>query len=214
MTRMRWMLIGLMVLVPALAAEAPPRDGDWVELINGEDLDGWHLRHPDGKNAWVVEDGVLVNTERGTDFISDESFGSCQVWVEFMVPQGSNSGVYLQGRYEVQIADTHGHDLGMGSCGAVYSKAVPSEDAAKPAGEWQTFHITFQSAQLNADGEVTRQARITVVHNGVTVVDDVEINSPTGGQIDNDHGKPGPIMIQGDHGPIQYRRIAVLPMED
>lgn len=210
--RIAWWGLAAAVALPLWAAQQPaPGTGPgWRQLFNGRDLSGWHLRHADGKNAWTVQDGVLVNTERATDFVTDASFGSCELYVEFMVPQGSNSGVYLQGRYEVQIADTAGVDPpNMGCCGAVYSKAVPSENAARPAGEWQTFHITFHSAKLDAEGKVTEQARITVVHNGKTVVDNVTVDSPTGGQLDNDHGKPGPILIQGDHGPIHYRRIAL-----
>jgi hypothetical protein len=203
--------------MPATAGQRAParpwlQRSQAVRLFNGKDLTGWKLRHSGGKNAWTAANGVLSNAEPSTDLVSDRQFGDCNLHVEFNVPKGGNSGVYLQGRYEVQVADSYGQAPGTGTCGAIYSKIVPLRDAGKPAGAWQTYDVRFIQARLGADGKVTQHAVITVLQNGVKIVDAKEIDGVTGGALDDKEGTPGPILLQGDHTAVQYRNITITPV--
>jgi hypothetical protein len=196
----------------ANVALPPLTDDGWAYLFNNRDLSGWYLRHPDGVQSWSVEEGALVNAGRGTDIYSDVRLTDCELHIEFSVPKGSNSGVYLQGRYEVQVHDTFGGGVSPGMCGAIYGQAAPSQNVCKPPGEWQTFDITFRGARPSLDGGLASHARITVVQNGVTVIDDVELTSVTGGAMDANETRAHGIMLQGDHGPVRYRNIRVRPL--
>jgi len=196
----------------ALAAE---RAG-WIRLFNGKDVTGWQLRNPRGRQSWSVVEGVLYNEtshdKPGTDLCTVEKFGDCELHIEFNVPKGGNSGVYLQGRYEVQVADSFGQGLSKGMCGAIYGKIAPSENACKAPGRWQTYDIIFRQARVNEAGEVVQKARITVRQNGKRIIDDEEIDGVTGAAIDSKEGTPGPLMLQGDHSSIQYRDILIRPV--
>lgn len=187
-----------------------------IRLFNGKNLTGWKLRNPEGRQSWSVVDGVLDNEtthgKGGTDLVTVKKFGDCFLHIEFNVPKGGNSGVYLQGWYEVQVADSFGRGLSGGMCGAIYGKAVPSLNACKPAGEWQSFGITFRQARLNKAGEVTEKARITVVQNGKKIIDDKEMDGKTGGALPGKEGTRGPLMLQGNHSSIQYRNIVIRPL--
>ena len=121
--------------------------------------------------------------------------------VEFRYPKGSNSGVYLRGRYEVQIADSKGKEPLPGELGGVYGFISPSEQVAKDPGEWQTYDITLIGRM------------ITVIANGVPIISNQEIPGITGGALDSKEGEPGPLLLQGDHGPIEYRNIVLTPMK-
>ncbi len=202
-------LVACFLAGASLAAEK----GDWISLFNGKNLDGWVLRNPNGRQSWSVVDGVLhnesSNDNRGTDLVTVEKFGDCELHIEFKVPKGGNSGVYLQGRYEVQVGDSFGQGLNKGMCGAIYDKIVPTVNACKPPGEWQRFAITFRQARLDASGNVVKKARITVVQNGNKIIDDKEIEGVTGGALDKQEGKPGPLMVQGDHSSVDYRNIRI-----
>jgi len=198
-------------------AQTPRADADtkgWISLFDGKTLAGWKLRHEGGKNAWSAENGVLKNAEAGTDFVTERKFGDFDLHIEFAVPKGSNSGVYLQGRYEIQIADTYRQPPSHGGCGAVYSKILPTENVAKPADDWQAFDISFRQARRGPDGKVTEKALVTLVWNGIRVIDRKEIDGITGGALDDAEGTPGPLMLQGDHGPILYRNIRIRPAVD
>lgn len=201
------------VLLWGLPATAQSRMGEegWISLFNGQDLSGWHARH-EGANNWKAEDGILNNTAAGVDLVTDEVFWDFELHIEFLVPRGSNSGVYLQGRYEIQVDDAYGAKPDSHRCGGIYGRITPSQNAARPAGEWQTFDVEFYSARLDASGKVVRKARVTVRHNGVLIIDNAEIDGVTGGALDGREGLPGPIMLQGDHGPIQYRNIRIRPL--
>jgi hypothetical protein len=204
--------LALLLTYGVSAAALPvPEAGGWIPLIQADSTAGWHLRH-EGNNGWKVENGALANTPPSTDLLTDEVFTDFELLVEFLVPPGSNSGVYLQGRYEVQIDDAYGRDPHGGMCGAIYSKIAPKVNAARPAGEWQQFYLKFTSARRNAAGQVVRKARVTIRHNGELTIDDAEIDGVTGAAIDGREGTPGPIMLQGDHGAIQYRNVKVRPM--
>ena len=152
-----------------------------------------------GENQWVVENGVLRSPKSGSNLVSEQKFTDFKLHIEFRCPKGSNSGVYLRGRYEVQIEDSYGKEPQKDYMGAVYGFIKPLVMAAKPAGEWQTYDITLV-------GRV-----ITVVANGKTIICNQEIPGITGGALDSQEGQPGPLMIQGDHGPIEYRNIVLTP---
>jgi hypothetical protein len=181
-----------------------------TKLFNGKDLTGWRLRNADGKNCWTVTDGVLANTDRGTDLVSDEKLTDFELHVEIKVPKGGNSGVYLQGRYEIQVGDSAGMtDLTNSMMGAIYSKIAPSMNAAKPAGEWQTLDVHFLQAVRDAGGAVIAKPVVTVVLNDEIIIDRGEIDGVTGGALDAAEGTPGPIMLQGDHTAVEYRNLTV-----
>ncbi|MEC7264597.1 MAG: DUF1080 domain-containing protein [Bacteroidota bacterium] len=171
-----------------------------INVFNGKDLTGWHI---DGeKNQWVVKDGVLTSPESGSNLVTDQKFKDFKLHVEFRYPKGSNSGIYLRGRYEVQIVDSEGLEPMDIYLGGVYGFLEPNENASKPAGEWQTYDITLIGR------------RVTVTLNGKTVICDATIPGITGGAIDSKEGEPGPFMIQGDHGPIEYRSFVVTPRKE
>jgi len=174
-------------------------------LFNGEDLTGWRLRNPAGTKSWSAQNGMLVNTipqnGHGTDLVTDEKFMNFTVRYEFMVPKGSNSGFYLRGRHEVQILDDF--DAGQpspGGNGSFYNHTVASKFASKKAGEWQSAEVTLVGN------------RATVILNGVKIHDNVTLDRPTGGELDNRVNEPGPFFLQGDHGAIAFRNMRVKPL--
>lgn len=194
------------VRAPELAAPETVEWGETVQLFNGEDLSGWSLMDPEQVEFWKVIDGVLVNdvvdegdVGEGTGLITDDSFKNFKLHVEFKYPEGSNSGIYLRGRYEVQIQDDFGKEPGDRYIAGVYGFITPTENAAKKAGEWQSMDITLLGRN------------VTIVLNDKTVIDNQEIPGITGGALESNEGEPGPIFIQGDHGPISFRSIEITP---
>ena len=181
---------------PALRRQSPPVWGKPIRLFNGKDLNGWHAM---GKNQWMAVSGVLVSPRSGSNLVTDQTFTDFKLHIEFRYPAGSNSGVYLRGRYEVQISDSKGHEPLKDEFGAIYGFIAANEMVAKNAGEWQTYDITLAGR------------RVTVVANGKTIICDQEIPGITGGALDSNEGAPGPLLIQGDHGPIEYRNIILTP---
>ncbi|KIC91357.1 DUF1080 domain-containing protein [Flavihumibacter sp. ZG627] len=170
--------------------------GTPMQLFNGKNLDGWRAM---GDNQWVVESGVLKSPRSGANLVTEKTFNDFKLHAEFRCPKGSNSGLYLRGRYEVQIEDSKGKDPQKDLLGAVYGFIKPSDMPAKDAGEWQTYDITLVGRM------------VTIVLNGKQVVCNQEIPGITGGALDSREGEPGPIMIQGDHGPIEFRKITITP---
>ncbi len=178
-------------------------------LFNGKDLTGWHLREPGGHNCWtVLPGGILKNTiekgTHGTDLVSDQKFWNFTVRYEYMTPDGSNSGFYLRGRYEIQIlGDYKEGKAGDGGNGALYSVRAPDKFVTRPGGEWQTVEATIIGH------------RITVTLNGVKIHDNFLCDRPTGGELDNKVDEPGPILLQGNHGTVSFRNIRIkeLPKE-
>ena len=186
------------VRAPALAARANVRWGQPVTLFNGRDLAGWHAQ-TGGENAWRVVDGVLTNTKAGANLETDGKYTDFKLHIEFRYPARGNSGIYLRGRHEVQIEDPVLGVVASEALGAVYGFLPPSGNAGKKAGEWQTFDITLIGRQ------------VTVVLNGREVICRRDIPGITGGALDSDEGAPGPIFLQGDHGPVEYRNIVLTP---
>lgn len=184
------------VKAPKLIRTKAPVWGTPIKLFNGKDMTGWHTT---GENQWIAENGVLRSPKSGSNLISDKKFDDFKLHIEFRYPAGSNSGVYLRGRYEVQIMDSKGKEPLSDYLGGVYGFIAPREMVAKDAGEWQTYDITLV-------GRI-----VTVVANGKTIIHEQEIPGITGGALDSKEGEPGPLQIQGDHGPIELRNIVVTP---
>jgi hypothetical protein len=184
---------------PALKRVQPPSWGEPVELINGKDLTGWKPRSADARNRWEVRGGVLVNAGAGTDLLTEQKYTDFKLQAEFRYPSRSNSGIYLRGRYEIQIEDNFGDEPDSHKIGGVYGFLTPSVNAAKKAGEWQTLEVTLT-------GRV-----VTVLLNGERIIDRQTIPGITGGALDSDEGAPGPILLQGDHGPVEFRRLTLTP---
>ncbi len=192
-TRMTWTA----TRAPSLVRTAAVEWGDPIELFNGRDTAGWHTQQ--GASQWVVVDHTLTSPKSGANLVSDRTFTDFTLHVEFRYPKGSNSGVYLRGRYEVQIEDTAGHEPASDQLGAIYGFLAPNEDHAKQAGEWQAFDVVL-TGRL-----------VTVILNGATIIANQQIPGITGGALDSDESLPGPLMLQGDHGPIEFRKIIVRP---
>jgi len=184
---------------PSLKREQKPHWGEPIELFNGKDLNGWKPRSTEVKNGWVVQDGLLFDKEPGNDLVTEQKFTDFQIHAEFRYPKGSNSGIYLRGRYEVQIEDNYGDEPDSHKIGGVYGFLTPCLNAAKKPSEWQTMDITLV-------GRV-----VTVVFNREKVIDRQTIPGITGGALDSDEGSPGPILLQGDHGPIEFRKVTLTP---
>ena len=183
------------VRAPILRREKEPVWDKPIVLFNGKDLKGWHALG--AVNQWKVESGILKSPKSGSNIATDRRFTDFKLHIEFRYPKGSNSGVYLRGRYEVQIEDSKGLEPSVGLLSAVYGFLPPNEMMAKDAGEWQSYDITLIGRL------------VTVALNGKTVICNQEIPGITGGALDSDEGSPGPIYLQGDHGPIEFRNIEI-----
>jgi len=170
--------------------------------------------------------GVMVNGKVGRTLnaLSKHEHGDVEIHVEFMVPKGSNSGVYLQGRYEIQILDSWGvKEPGAGDCGGIYERWAdgkgfeghpPRINASLPPGQWQTFDAVFRAPRFDAEGKKIANARfVKVLHNGKLIHEDVEVTGPTRAATYEDEKPLGPLMLQGDHGPVAYRNIWLKPLE-
>ncbi len=183
--------------VPPLQRGHRPVWGRPIALFNGVNMDGW--KTVAGESQWSVHDGLLSNAKSGANLVSTSKFEDFKLHAEFRYAKGSNSGIYLRGRYEVQIEDDEGRRPSVHSIAGIYGFFAPCVDVAKPAGEWQTLDITLVGRM------------VTVVFNGETVIDRQTIPGITGGALDCDEGSPGPIMIQGDHGPVEFRKLVITP---
>jgi len=182
---------------PKLAYTPNPTWGAPIALFNQKDLSTWK----DMENSqWSVKNGLLVNTKAGSNLISKQQFTDFKLHVEFRYPKGSNSGIYLRGRYEVQIEDNQGMEPSPTLFAGVYGFLTPNEMVAKAPGEWQAYDITLIGR------------RVTIVANGKEVICNQNIPGITGGALDSKEGEPGPIFIQGDHGPIEFRSVVITPL--
>jgi hypothetical protein len=187
---------------PELVSDEPPAWGEPVALFDGKTLSGWRLRDARAKNGWAVVDGELavVESKGNADLVSERTFQDAKLHVEFNVEAKSNSGVYLRGRYEVQILDNPDVKMALDShgCGAVYSRLAPRANAARRAGEWQTLDVTIVGR------------RVSIVLNGAEVVNGA-LEGITGGALSPFEDEPGPLMLQGDHGKVRFRNILLTP---
>ncbi|HKE22090.1 MAG TPA: DUF1080 domain-containing protein [Bryobacteraceae bacterium] len=215
----------------------------WRPLLNGHDLAGWHSENqapqewfttpavtwkrvfsPTHLNAKAGSGDRIVNGKDGktANLITNEKFGSFELYLEFLLAKGSNSGVFLHGLYEVQIFDSYGFDgaLTAGDCGGIYERpdgtagSPPARNAARPPGEWQSFRIWFQAPKVDASGRVTSRAKVLrVLLNGIPVQENVTLMGPTLSSLKIPEGAKNPIMLQGDHGPVAFRNIYIREFE-
>jgi hypothetical protein len=182
---------------PKLWRDKAPVWGAPIKLFNGKDLTGWEAL---GKtNQWIVENGVLKSPKSGANIRTVKTFDDFKLHIEFRYPKGSNSGVYLRGRYEIQIEDNKGMEPMSLYLGGIYGFIDPWLNMAKEPGEWQSYDVELVGRM------------VTVKANGTTIIYKQEIPGVTGGALDSKEGEPGPLMMQGDHGPIEFRNIVLTP---
>jgi hypothetical protein len=204
--------------------------GKVVSPFNGKNLDGWKLKKPEG-SKWVAgtatlnpenpgqivvakadpKVGELINAERSSvDIFTEQAFGDCTVSLEVMVPKGSNSGIYMMGNYEVQVLDSYGKKtVGAGDIGGIYGAAAPKVNASKKPGEWQEFIIEFQAPRFTDGKKVANAVFKKVTLNKQVIHENVEVKGAGGGNLGGGENPTGPLMFQGDHGPVAYRNIRI-----
>jgi len=233
---------GLLCLLLPFAAVSQEK-AKWIDLFESDTLDAWQKPRSDWTLVGSVEldpdnprrlaskagKGVYFNGPKGrtSNLVTKTDYQDVEVYVEFLIPKGSNSGVKLMGLYEIQILDSHGVKEPKGSdCGGIYPRAdekptyhhldegiPPKVNAAKPAGEWQTLDITFVAPRFDADGKKTANARfVKVVLNDQTVHEGVDVKCPTGAawSLKKEIAR-GPLLLQADHGPVAFRNVRVRP---
>lgn len=198
--------------------QTPPESA--VILFNGSALSNWTGRDG-GEARWDVEGGVMTVVPRTGDIMTKETFTDHFLHVEFMTPDmpeatgqaKGNSGVFLQGRYEIQVLDSYGIEVpGMGDCGAIYNQFAPLVNACKPPLEWQTYDIIFRAPRFNDAGEMIENVRVTALQNGLVILNNVQLPGTTGANLDSDVGEPGPLLLQ-DHGNLmKFRNIWAVPL--
>lgn len=229
-----WILLTL----PATASETQTT----MTLFNGKDMSGWNAQRtpsewmvadsvsldPNDNKKFAIQagDGIMVNGAKGntTNIYSQFEHGDCMLHIEFVVPKGSNSGVYLQGLYEIQVLDSYGKkdsELEFSDCGGMYARwddkaqksyegEPPRINASKAPGEWQSFDAVFRAPRFDAQGKKIENACFLVVkHNGVVVHENYEVSGGTRACMNREEGPKGPLMLQGDHGPVAYRNIQI-----
>jgi Domain of Unknown Function (DUF1080) len=215
------------LVLPAFALADSPFDG--------KSLAGWKFKGPESTSKWkvgtaaldptdpskiVLKDGgsEMVNVadrdHRSVDTYTEAKYGDCTIELEFMVPKGSNSGIYVMGEYEVQILDSYGKPadkLDDGDLGSVYRVATPKVNASKAPGEWQKFVIEFQAPKFEGAKKTANAKFIKVTLNDTVLHENVEVKGPTPSGITGKEAAEGPLMFQGDHGPVAFRNIKVTP---
>jgi hypothetical protein len=215
--------------------------GEGKPLFNGRDLTGWKFRGGEAaakRSKWIITGevrldlkmparfaapatgtGILLNggDGRGVDLLSALQHGDCELHLEFNVAKGSNSGVYFQGQYEVQILDSFGKkdaDLKYGDCGGIYNTSPPRTNASKAPGEWQTFDVVFRAPRFDGAGKKTANAKfVRVLHNSKLVQENVQVKGPTTAALGGPERPTGPLMLQGDHGPVAFRNLRIKLLE-
>jgi hypothetical protein len=210
----------------------------WKVLMDGQSLRGWHPLNTSMSNDWQTcasvklnpQDehffsiepgkGALINGEKGKtiNLLSDMKHGDIEAHIEFVVPKGSNSGIYFMGLYEIQVLDSYGNtDLTFNDCGGVYARWIneknvggtpPRLNVSRPPGEWQSFDIQFRAPRFDVNGKKIENARfLKVIHNGTVIHENVEVEGPTRAAMEAPEAPLGPLMLQGDHGQVAYRNI-------
>lgn len=250
-------LITMLVLGCTLCPLALPGEGEetaapggWIRLVKGSGFDAWRTPEKPRADDWIMVGdvrpdpenpalfttepgrGILVNGVKGRTrhLFSLEEFGDVEAHIEFMVPKGSNSGVYFMGRYEIQVLDSFGKEEPQHSdCGGIYQRWDPSRgqgkqgyegrpprvNASREPGRWQSFDVIFRAPRFDAEGNKIENARfVRVVHNGILVHREQEVTGPTRAAAFRDEKTTGPLMIQGDHGPVAYANIWMRKLND
>ena len=186
----------------SLKRNAAPKWGKPITLFNGKDLSGWTMTKSSSAAVWKVENGLLITPGEGPELINNSKFQDFKLHVEFRCDPTSNSGIYLRGRYEVQIETDSADEPPSHHTGGVYGFLAPSPELPRKSGEWQTYDITLIGRN------------VTVVQNGQTVIDNQEIPGITGGALDSHEASPGPIYLQGsEKGRVSFRNIVLTPAE-
>ncbi len=204
-----------------------------VEPFNSKDLTGWEAKGDPNESKWVVGTASLdpndprklrlsespggnelVNLVTSLDLYTKEKFGDARYEVEVMVPRGSNSGIYIMGEYEIQVLDSYGKQrVGKGDMGAVYGISAPRVNAAKAPGQWQQFVIEYRAPRFDAQGKKTADAVVVkVTLNGQVIQENVPVPHVLGGGVTGREAPTGPLMFQGNHGPVAYRNIRITPL--
>jgi hypothetical protein len=226
-------IIAAVAAVLVLTATSARADDAKTSPFNGKDLSGWKTKEPASRSQWKVGTatldpadpskiklaeggGDLVNVQgRGVDIYSEQKWGDARIEVEVFVPRRSNSGIYVMGEYEVQVLDSYGKKrLGGGDMGALYNAAPPKVNASKAPGEWQKYVIEFRAPKFDAAGKKTANAKfVKVTLNDQVLHENVEMKGVTPTGVTGKEAATGPIMFQGDHGPVAYRNIKITPLE-
>jgi hypothetical protein len=191
-----WTWVG--VRAPSLTRKASPQWSKSVKLFNGVNLDGWTLRSPSAASTWKVENGMLISTGHGSELRTNAKFEDFKLHIEFKCGPSSNSGIFLRGRYEVQVENDSISEPNSHHTGGVYGFLDPTPEQPRTTDVWQTFDITLVGRE------------VTVMQNGIKVIDHKEIPGITGGALDSHEGLPGPIYLQGsEEGTVTYRNITI-----
>ena len=224
-------MAGSVVLLTGVPAQG--QDGV-ARPFNGRNTEGWKTKAPAERSQWVVANAVpdpqnpgrlvllgpvsgdnaeLVNSAGGgVDIYTEQKWGDATIEVELMVPKGSNSGIYVMGEYEVQVLDSYGKaQVGPGDIGGLYGAQAPRVNAAKAPGEWQKFVIEFQAPRFEGDRKVSNAKFLKVTLNGQIIHENVEMKGVTPTGVTGKEAPTGPLMFQGDHGPVSYRNIRITP---
>jgi hypothetical protein len=228
-----WSWMGVFCVAAAAVAlvSGTARAAEKVAEPLGKTLDNWETKgNPDSSN-WTIgiakmdpdnprqllvepatdaERDLVTAKGHGRDIATKEEFGDCTVELEVMVPKGSNSGIYLMGQYEIQVLDSFGRErVGPGDMGGIYGASAPSVNASKAPGEWQRMVIEFKAPRFQ-DGKKVENARfVKVTLNGQVIHEDVEVKGQTGGAWRSGEFPAGPLMFQGNHGPVAFRNIKI-----
>lgn len=217
----------------------------WIPLLNGSDLSGWRAQEGMGENQWFATRAVrfapgedpkklagaqgagdrILNGAQGrtANLVTNMKHGDIELYVEFMVPKGSNSGVYLQGLYEIQVFDSWGVPKpATTDCGSIYHRWINEKpvggsaarvNASRRPGEWQSFHAWFRAPRFDANGRKTANARfVKVLHNGILVQENVDLEGGTRAHMPIEEAALNPLMLQGDHGPVAFRNLYYRPL--
>jgi hypothetical protein len=184
-------------------ANAPHKFGTPAALLDGKSMDAWGVQRKDRPMKWTIEDGAMTNDPPGSNnLVSKQKFQDFKIHAEYKLETNSNSGIYLRGRYELQVLDDYGKPPETHGHMSIYAWKAPAVNASKPAGEWQTMDATVVGN------------KVTVVLNGKKVHDNATLEAITGGALDAAETEPGPIMIQGDHEKVTYRKVTITPIVD
>ena len=185
---------------PAANANGKHTFGKPVELFDGKSLDTWGLQIASRPSGWSIVDGAMTNEKGANNLVSKQTFKDFKINAEYKIEPGSNSGIYLRGRYELQVLDDFGKAPESHGHMAIYAWVAPSVNATKPASEWQVMEAVIVGN------------KVSVTLNGQKVHDNATIQAITGGALDANETQPGPIMLQGDHGKVWYRKVTITPI--